>query len=232
MNPQQTSFVAGTLSFILLLAAPLQAADPKPLNITDLAGAIRIQQGLPCGNTLDVTTPVDSGRMEMTWVDTREGVLFDLTRLHMFVTPFRVAANCNGLGGSVEFREIGVQLASAVRFTGVPIGGERDSSLFRFTIPKEQFLIYGSVLHSALAGRPETAYQRPSQDVAGLIDLGRQTVQLHVVLAGELRFRAGCMGNRCTIDETLRGTTTADIRGGEFAATPPAAACTQGARCR
>ena len=40
----------------------------------------------------------------------------------MFLAPFHVEANCNGVSGSVDFREIGVQLASAVRFKAEPTG--------------------------------------------------------------------------------------------------------------
>ena len=56
--------------------------------------------------------------------------------------------------------------------------------------------------------------QRPSEDVTGVIDLRRQTVQLHVVVTSEMRFRVGCEGDRCLIDETRTGTATTDIRGG------------------
>jgi hypothetical protein len=168
--------------------------------------------------------------MGMTWLQLARGeVLIDLTRLTMFLSPFHVEANCNDVRGFVEFREIGVQLASAVRFKAQPVSG-RDPAVVRFSIPKEQFLIYESVVDNAPVRQPESAYRKPSEDVTGLIDLRRQTVQLHVVLTPELRFRAGCVDNRCTIDETHRGTITTDVRGGNFAGAPPTVTCRPGGR--
>jgi hypothetical protein len=182
MNNTHTLLKAVAASAIMLSATLANAATPRPLTITDVSGAARIQQGLPCGQTLDVTTSIVRGYMGMTWLQmTRGEVLVDLTRLNMFLSPFHVEASCNGVGGFAEFREIGVQLASAVRFKAQLIGGS-DSALVRFRIPKEQFLIYQSVLDNAPVRQPEAGYRRPSEDVTGVIDLRRQTVQLHVVL--------------------------------------------------
>lgn len=213
MNTTQTLLVAGALSASMLSATPVQAAGPQPLTITTMAGAVKIQQDLPCGNTLEVATEVVKGGMQMTWLPMeREEVLVDLTRLTMFLSPFSADATCKDVRGSVDFKEIGIQLASAVRFTGEP-AGETGSGLFVFKIPKEQFLIYESILDNVTERQPETSYQRPSEDVEGVIDLRHQTVQLHVVLTTELHFRAGCERDRCVIDETLKGTSTADVRG-------------------
>jgi hypothetical protein len=221
MNTAHTLLRTVAVSAIMLSATLPDAATPRALTITDVSGAARIQQGLPCGNTLDITTPITQGYMGMTWFQLTHGeVLIDLTRLTMFLSPFHVEANCNDVRGFVEFREIGVQLASAVRFKAQPAGG-RDSDLVRFRIPKEQFLIYESVVDNAPVRQPESSYQRPSEDVTGLIDLRRQTIQLHVVLTPELRFRAGCVDNRCAIDETRPGTITTDVRGGNFSSAPP-----------
>jgi hypothetical protein len=223
MKTTQMLLMAGawTLSAIMLPAAPANAGDPRSLNITEVSGAVRIQQALPCGNTVDLTTPIERGYMQMTWMQTtRTAVLVDLSQLTMFLAPFHVEANCSGVGGFVDFREIGVRLASAVRFQAEQTGG-RDSAVFRFRIPKQQFLIYESVIDNAPVPQPETSYQRPSEDVIGLIDLRRQTVQLSVVLTHQLRFRTGCKGERCVIDERLTGTATADVRGGNFSGTPP-----------
>jgi hypothetical protein len=214
MNTAQTLLVAGALSAIMLSATPAQAADPRPLIITDVAGEVRILQDLPCKNTLDVTTKVVKGGMQMTWLQMKGGeVLVDLTRLTMFLDPFHADATCNDVRGSVEFQEIGIQLASAVRFTGEQTDGP-ESGLFVFKIPREQFLIYESILDNVTEKQPETSYQRPSEDVTGVIDLRNQTVQLHVVLTTELHFRAGCERDRCVIDETHTGTATSDVRGG------------------
>jgi hypothetical protein len=209
----------------IMLSATMAHAAPRPLTITDVSGAARIQQGLPCENTVDLTTPITEGFMGMTWSPlTRGEVLIDLTRLNMSLSPFHVEANCNDVRAFVEFREIGVQLASAVRFKAQPVSG-RDPAVVRFRIPKEQFLIYESVVNSLPIQQPEMAYRRPSEDVTGLIDLRQQTVQLHVVLTPQLRFRAGCVDGRCAIDETRAGTITTDLRGGNFAGAPPAVTC-------
>ena len=228
MKTTQTLLMAGAFGAIMLSATLANAADPRPLIVTDVSGAVRIQQGLPCRNSMDLTTSIARGRMEMTWFQTTGAdVLVDLTTVTLFLAPFHVEATCNGVGGFADFREIGVQLAGAVRFTAAPVGG-RESGLFRFRIPKGQFLIYESVIDNAPVGQPETSYRRPSEDVTGLIDVRRQTVQLHVVLANQLRFRAGCQGARCAVDETHAGTTTTDVRGGRFAGTPPTVMCVPG----
>lgn len=211
MKTTQTLLVAGALSAIMASAMPAQAANPQPLTITTMTGAVKIAQDLPCANRMEITTPVVKGGMEMTWepVD-REKALFDLTRMTMFLGEFRADASCKDIRGSVDFREIGISLASTVRFTGE---GDFDSGVFRFTIPKEQFLIYESVTDSLDVQQPERSYQRPSEDVTGEIDVRHQTVQLHVVLTTELHFRAGCSRDRCVIDEIDKGTATADVQG-------------------
>jgi hypothetical protein len=226
MKTKQTLLMFGALSALMLPAVPANAADPRPLRTTEVSGEVRIQQPLPCGRSVDLTTSIEQGYVGLTWLQTSKTAVFvDLAQLTMFLAPFHVEANCNGVGGSVEFREIGVRLASAVRFQAVQAGG-RDSALFRFRIPKEQFLIYESVIDNAPVKQPETSYQRPSEDVIGLLDLRRQTVQLGVVLANQLHFRAGCEGDRCVIDEKLTGSTTSAVRGGNFGGTLPTVLCT------
>jgi hypothetical protein len=211
MNTVHTLLKAMAVSAIMLPATLANAATPRPLVITNVSGAARIQQPLPCGNNVDLTTQITQGYMGMTWFQlTRGEVLVDLTRLTMFLTPFQVEANCNDVSGSVEFREIGLELASSVRFKAQLAG---ESGVVHFRIPKERFLIYESIVDDAPVQQPEKAYRRPSEDVTGMIDLRNQTVQLHVVLSPELRFRVGCIDNRCAIDETHRGTITTDIRG-------------------
>ena len=211
---------AAVTALMLSPAARVNAANaaaPKQLTIKDVAGAVRIQQSLPCGNTMDLTTPVARGFMQVTVSPvTRGQVLVDLTRLSMFLRPFRADASCNGVRASVDFREVGVQLASAVK---VKADGALDSNLIYFTIPREQFLLYESVLNNAPGPQPQSGYQRPSEDVTGVIDVRRQTVQLHVAMQGEMRFRAGCDGDRCVIDEVHTGTVTSDIRGSGAPAT-------------
>jgi hypothetical protein len=213
MKTRQMLLMAGAWTFgaIVLSVPPAHAAGSRSLAIKEVSGAVRIQQGLPCGNTLDHTTSIVRGSMQMSWSQvTRTAVLIDLTQVNMLLAPFRAEANCNGVSGSVDFQEIGVQLASAVRFT---VEQAPETGLLYFRIPKEQFLIYESVLSNAPVRQPHTSYQRPSEDVTGVIDLRRQSVQLHVVMSTELRFRVGCQGERCAIDETHAGTATTDIRG-------------------
>jgi hypothetical protein len=208
------------LSATLVHAAGANAAGSRSLTIKDVSGAVRLQQGLPCGDRLDLTTSIAQGSMQLTWLQvTRTEVIVDLTQVNMLLAPFRAEANCQGVSGAVDFQEIGVQLASAVRFRAAQAP---ESGLLHFRIPKERFLLYESVVSNAPVQHPNTSYQRPSEDITGVIDLRRQTVQLHVVMATELRFRVGCQGDRCAIDETHVGTATTDIRGASTpAATPP-----------
>ena len=209
MNIKRTLLMTGVVG-AMMLSTTLAAAAGDTLTLTDLSGAVRIHQGLPCDQTLDMTATIQEGLMQITPQTTRTGVLFDLTRLNMLLTPFSVSSDCRGIRASAAFREIGFSLVSAARFPGEETGGV-GSLQYRFTIPKEQFLIFESVLDNSPVPQPETGYRRPSEDVTGVIDLNRQTVQLQVVLTSELHFRAGCMKKRCKIDEVHTGTQTASI---------------------
>jgi len=245
MKTKLTLLVAGVLSAIALTGSPVRAAGQQPLVITDLRGSVRIQLKLPCGDPVDETTSIQSGRMEIRpEILTRErevvSVTFDLMRLDMFLTPFEVHRACDGIEATAAFREIGLRLAGAVRFPGQEVGAP-GSGQYRFIIPKEQFLIYESILDNALVPQPETKYQRPSQDVFGLFDLPRNIVQLHVVVNTQVRFRVGCVRRgHCLIDQKEDVTQTADIVGvGEscrvrpsvavnplLVTTPPTVSCT------
>src|SRR5262249_32159949 len=120
---------------------------------------------------------------------------------------------CNGIDATAAFREIGIRLAGAVRFPGEAVGAP-GSGQYRFVIPRDQFLIYESIVDNAPVAQPETSYQRPSQDVFGVIDLPRKIVQLHVVLNTQVRLRAGCVrGGRCLINQKEAVTQTADVVG-------------------
>ena len=211
MKTKRTLMVTALVS-AMMLSAPLATSGSDTLTLTDLSGAVRIHQGLPCGQTLDMTATIQEGLMHITPHQTTRagGVLFDLSRLNMLLTPFTVNSDCRGIRATAAFREIGLSLATAARFAGEETGG-LGSRVYRFTIPKEQFLIFESILDNAQVQQPETGYRRPSEDVTGLIDLNRQTVQLQVVLTNELHFRAGCVKKRCKIDETHTGTQTAAI---------------------
>jgi hypothetical protein len=215
MKTKLTLLVAGLLSAFVLSASLANADGQQPLVLTDLGGTVRIQQGVPCGDPVDVTTTIGAGRMDITPAIPREAVgsvLFDLARLDVFLTPFTLSRDCKGIKATAEFSEIGLRLAGSVRFFGAEVGAQ-GSGQFSFRIPKESFLIYASILDNAAVPQPETQYQRPSEDVTGLIDLRRQTVQLHVVLATALHFRAGCVRDKCRIDEIDLGTQTSEIVG-------------------
>jgi hypothetical protein len=215
MKSNRTRLVAGVVS-AMVLSSPLAMAFVQPLIFTNLTGTLRIVQGVPCGGVVDVSTSIADGRMDITPSlqrgDAIGPALFHLTRLDLFFTPFSVTHECNGIKATAEFREIGVRLARSVRFRAEAIGGREDQQ-YRFSIPKEQFLIFESVLDNAPVQQPETSYRRPSEDVTGLIDLRRGTAELHIVLSSKLRFRAGCVGNRCVIDEEREGVQTTDVSG-------------------
>jgi hypothetical protein len=199
----------------IVLSAPVALALVSKLIITNLRGTLHVSQHVPCGGVVDVTTTIADGRMEITPLlpppaDTTGGGIprFDLTRLDLFFTPFSVHHQCLGISATVAFREIGVRLTRPVRFTGELVDGQ-----YHFTIPKDQFLIFESVLDNLPVRQPQTSYKRPSEDVTGMIDPRRGTAQLHIVLSSQLRFRAGCVHQHCTIDEVLDGTQTTDVSG-------------------
>ena len=239
MKTHLTLLVAAVLSAIAWTGSPARAAGQQPLVITDLRGSVRIQLKLPCGDPVDETTSIGAGRMEIKpEIITREleivSAIFDLTRLDVFLTPFAVHRACDGVDATAAFREIGLRLAGAVRFPGERVGAP-GSGLYRFSIPKEQFLIYESVLDNAPVPQPETKYQRPSQDVFGVIDLPHERVQLHVVLNSQVRFRLGCVrAGRCLIDQKEDVTQTADVVAAGncrvprsvVGSTPPTVSCT------
>jgi hypothetical protein len=215
MNTKRTRLVAGLLSAIVV-SAPLATALTSSLIFTNLRGTLRVVQGVPCGGVVDVTTSIADGRMEITPSAPRRAdagaVQFDLSRLSLFMTPFTVQHECLGMTATADFREIGVQLVKPVRFTGQPIGSPEDLH-YTFTIPRTQVLLFESVLNNLPVPQPETQYEQPSEDVTGEIDLRRGTAQLHVVLSSNLRFRVGCVGKRCVIDEQHRGRQTVDVTG-------------------
>jgi hypothetical protein len=209
MKTTRTLLVAGGLGAIVLSAPSASAAA---LIVIDPTGTVHIQQGLPCGGTLDLTRPIAGGRIEVAPAATGGAITLDLTRLELFFAPFSVRGACQGIEAITEFSEIGVRLAGAVIVTGEPIGDVEGGAL-RFAIPKEQFLIYESVRDNAPVRQPESAYRRPSEDVTGVIDPRRGIVEIHVVLTARVRFRAGCVGDRCLIDEVQPGTQTTDVVG-------------------
>jgi len=174
---------------------------------------VRIQQALPCGDDLDLERKIAGGRIELALTSLRiQPPTFNLAKMDLFLEPFSVGGQCLGDNATAEFYEIGVRLAGAVSFDGVPTGGP-ESNQFTFRIPKEKFLIYETVLDNAPVPQPERMYVKPSEDVTGLIDLRARTIDIHIALASRMRFRAGCIGARCAIDEEKAGRQRADVAG-------------------
>jgi hypothetical protein len=212
MKMKQTLLVASAMSALVLSARPAQAQSFQTLIVTRPAGSVRIQQALPCGDDLNFARAVAGGRVELIPSRVREELQFTLGRLELFLEPFAVRRTCSGIEATASFSEIGVRLASAVTFPVTPVE-TGDAGQYRFTIPKEAFLIYESVVDNSGAPQPERAFQRPTEDVSGLIDVGNRRIEIHVVLATRLHFRAGCVGDRCVIDVVKDGTQTADVTG-------------------
>lgn len=213
MPIKRSRLAAVALGAVALSSVAALAASN--LIFTNMRGNLRIEQGVPCGGVVEATMSIADGLMEVaplpaSRLDAAGGPRFSLSKLEMFFTPFTVQHNCLGLTATAEFREVGVRLVNAVTFTGEPIGGVEDRH-YRFSIPKADVLIFESVLDNMPAPQPETAYQRPSEDVTGEIDLRRRTAQLHVVLSSQTRFRVGCIRRKCAIDEIRNGRQTADV---------------------
>jgi hypothetical protein len=218
MNTKQTILVATAVSAIVLSAHLAHAQGQRPLIVTEPTGTVRIQQALPCGDPLDGALPIAGGRIEVTPASVDGQILFNLTRLDLFVTPFSVRRACLGVDATAAFSEIGITLASGVTVPAQLVGTVDTGVQYQFTIPKDQFLIHESVLDNVRVQQPERAYQKPSEDVTGVIDLRNRTIAIHVALASQLHFRAGCVGDSCVIDTVKDGTQIADIRG---SITPP-----------
>jgi hypothetical protein len=217
MKTTHMLLVAGAVTAIVLSAPIANAIVFRPLVVINPTGAVRIQQGLPCGGQLDTMRPIIGGRIDVTPStipsDTRVPLIFfNLTRMDLFLEPFSVRQQCRGIEATAEFYEIGLRLARAVVVPGEQ-DGPPELRRFRFTIPKDQFLVSLSIRDNAPTPQPERRYKKPSEDVTGVIDLLAQTVEIHVTLASRMHFRAGCVGEHCTIDEFQDGSQGADVRG-------------------
>jgi hypothetical protein len=82
--------------------------------------------------------------------------------------------------------------------------------VFSVTIPRGDVSLYEA---SVVNGAAESGYQHPSEDVTATIDLGRGLITLHVVVATNVHFQEGCLGDLCLINEDDPGLLTADISG-------------------
>ena len=218
MNSNRTRLVAAIVGAIAL-SAPVALAIAPTLKFTNLTGSLHVTQGVPCGGVVEANTTIAGGLMEVTPVPSRSDAIgpaqFYLSRLDVLYTPFGVTHSCNGVEATAEFKEIGLRLANTVKFTGVPVSPTR----YSFSIPKDQFVIFRSIVDNAPVPQPQTSYTKPSEDVTGEIDLGRKTATLHIALTSRLRFRAGCVGGTCAIDEERDGRQVTEISGISYAPT-------------
>ena len=201
--------VLGVLGAIAAGSARARGADLQPMAVTDLSGQLRIQQGVPCADDVDQTTPVTGGRIEIApadGVNVAGGKSFTMSRMGVFFAPFSVHRDCLGVGDTRNYTEVGAQLGGSVVFTGATTA----PGVFGVTIPKENFLIYQATI---VNGSSDASFKRPKEDVTGSIDLNLGTVQLHAVIATKLHFEGGCTILGCLINEDKDGTLTADISG-------------------
>jgi hypothetical protein len=190
--------------------APADATDLRAMIVTGLTGTLHIVQPIPCNNTVNQTTPVSGGRLQLTpaeGVDVAGGKRFALTRADVFFGNFSVSGSCLGISETRSFTQVAVQLGHIVSFTAVPAGADT----FSVTIPRDDFSVYQT---ATVNGVLESDFTTPSQDVTGTIDLANGTVALQVRIPTRVRFQAGCVPEvGCVIDETKDGTLTANITG-------------------
>lgn len=200
----------------MALATTLAQGPGQPLVVNNLNGQLRIEQPIPCTDDVDQTTAVTGGRVEISpseGIDVPGGKRFVLGRVNVSFAPFSIHRSCLTVDRTRNYTAINVQLARAVAFTGVAVGG----GVYDVTIPKEDFLIYQSAI---VDGDLETGYKHPSQPVTATLDLTNGTVQMQVVMATRVKFKAGCFDpcpigscEVCVVDETTDGTLTASLAG-------------------
>jgi hypothetical protein len=199
----------GGVSGIVLATTLVQTADLQPMVVTNLGGTLRIQQGVPCADDVDHTTPVIGGRFELTpaeGIDIGADKQFVLTLATVSFQPFSIHRSCLGFDRTRNYTEVGVELAQAVPFLAIGAGG----GLYNLTIPKENVRLFTAAV---VNGDVETGVKQPSEDITGTINLTTGAFSLHVVLATRVHFQAGCTLLGCIINETKNGTLTADITG-------------------
>jgi hypothetical protein len=200
----------GTLGLLAPGSTAVRATDSRPAVVTGLTGTLHVVQNAPCSNTIQRTTPVTGGRIELTpaeGIPVSGGRRFSLTRADISFAGFTASGSCLGFSRSRQYDAIDVQLTRAVTFTATATS---TPGLFNVTIPKEQFMIsYVALLGDEL----ETGTKFAKEDVTATLDLTTGAVQMHVVLGTRVTFKAGCTLFGCVIDETHSGTLTSDISG-------------------
>ena len=199
----------GGVSGVVLAASLGQGADLQPLVVTNLGGTLRIEQGVPCADDVDMTTPVNGGRLELT---PAEGIAvgadrrFALTMASVSFAPFSIHRSCLGFDRTRNYSEVGVQLGRPVSFLATAAGG----GLFNINIPKASVLLFTATV---VNGDIETGVKQPSEDVTGTINMTSGAFSLRVVIAQRVHFEAGCTPIGCVINETKNGTLTANLTG-------------------
>ncbi len=212
MKPNWTPILFAGLGGVVLSVAIARSADLQPMAVTGLSGTLRIQQGAPCGEHVDVTTSATGGRLELT---PSEGIplvggsrLWTLTRGTVSFAGFAASGSCLGFDETQTYSTVRVQISRAVSFTATPTP---TPDVYSVVIPKANFLLSYA---TTVDGNPETGTKVPKEDVTGTINLAAGTVQMHVVLGTRVTFRAGCVPYiGCAINETHDGTLTADLTG-------------------
>jgi hypothetical protein len=215
MRAKRIVFLAGAW---VALASGARASTAQPMVLTDLTGSLHVQQSTPSTcNTVDETTPVVGGRLEIT---PAEG--YDFGGIKYFVisagtvsfAPFTAHVSC--LAGTAShtraYTEIAVQMAQAAEFFGFPTGAPQ---VYAASVPRQNLLLYQA---SLVNGGLETGYKRPKEDVAATIDLAQGTVTLQVVIGTKVHVEwpSGCASNPvvpCIFDEDREGTLTATLAG-------------------
>lgn len=216
MKTKRTLLAAGGMIVAALVSAAAQVPNLQPMVVTNLTGHLRVEQEIPCTDDVDQTTPVTGGRIEITpseGVDVPGGKAFVLSRVTVSFAGFSIHRSCLTVDRTRTYTEINVQLAQAVPFTGVHLGG----SLYEVTIQPADFLIYQAAV---VNGETETGYKHPKEPVTATIDLANGTVQMRVAVGTRVKFKAGCVDvcpigscEVCVVDETTDGTLTATLAG-------------------
>src|SRR2546427_7457782 len=136
MNTKRMLLLAVALGAIVATAAPTQTADLLPAVVTSLTGSLQISQKIPCNGTVNVTTSVNGGRMELSpaeGVDVGGGKLFALTRATISFAGFSASGSCGMFGDTRNYTELEVQLVKGVSFVAAP----GSPGVYDVTIPKD-----------------------------------------------------------------------------------------------
>ena len=210
MNP--TLSITAGIGALLFAATLAPTLDLQPMHVTNLTGGLRVQQGVPCDDNIDLTTPVTGGRIELAPAEgvptSGGGRFFVMTRATLSFAGFQVSRSCLEFTRTRTYTEIKVQVTRTVSFTATPTGAPSE---YTISIPKEQFVVFYATTAN---GEPDTGTKIPIEDVTGTINLAANTMSMRVVLGTRVTFKAGCVDFLgCVIDTTRNGTLTATVAG-------------------